>query len=458
MQGLVAAVIGLTLMAEPPDGAPPPLAPEQTEAFYAERDGWPVWLDEAGPLPAAERLLHAVKAVDSHGLDPSHYHVGALAASWRQLESLSRDKLLRDPLALARFDRLYTDAFLRLAGDLRHGRLAYADTPHPRWNHPEPGPDPVELLGSTLPEGDPWQALAEQAPREEAYYRLRGALQDYRTIRDEKKAAGEEVNHSLQKQIDRLRVNLERHRWLPRTEAERAMRIEITDFTLRQYEAGEVVATQPVVVGRPHRQTPNLSHRLMSMVFNPRWEVPHTIAVRDLLPRFREDPAQVVERNFTVYRPPDEEGYEEEVDPADVDWEVEPARFNYRLSQGPHATNPMGRVKFQFPNRYFVNLHDTPDRHLFATDYRAYSAGCVRLRDPLQLAEWLLEPHEEEVHVEALIGEGEEEIELRLEHPPPIHILYRTAWVDEEGAIQYRDDIYQRDERLLERLRVGPGG
>jgi murein L,D-transpeptidase YcbB/YkuD len=192
------------------------------------------------------------------------------------------------------------------------------------------------------------------------------------------------------------------------------------------------------------------------MVLNPRWEVPHNIAVKDILPQVRQDAAYFERMGMRVLV--GWGGDEEEVDPSTIDWsQVTPGQFRYRLQQLPGPQNALGRVKFVFPNRFNVYLHDTPSRGLFAKPERAFSSGCIRVEKPVDLAEWLFvpDPRWTRDRIVSAIDAGAEKT-VWLPSPVRIHILYWTAWVDEHGATQFRRDIYGRDSAVAEALMEPP--
>ncbi|HFA59824.1 MAG TPA: peptidoglycan-binding protein, partial [Rhodospirillales bacterium] len=207
------------------------------------------------------------------------------------------------------------------------------------------------------------------------------------------------------------------------------------------------VFTTEVVVGTPYHQTPVFSRPMTHIVLNPYWNVPPSIAVREILPKLREDPDYLKREGFEVLA-----GWEADapvVDPATIDWKRVPARgFPYRFRQKPGPDNALGRLKFMLPNRYHVYLHDTPARELFRRARRAFSHGCVRLRDPRGLAVRLLAPAGwDRERLDRAIDSGERRV-IRLPAPLPVHITYFTAWVEKDGTPHFRDDIYGRDARL----------
>lgn len=264
------------------------------------------------------------------------------------------------------------------------------------------------------------------------------------------------LNMSIQDRIDRIIVNLERWRWLPESLGDRYVMVNIAGFSLNVIEDGESAMQMRVVVGRPYRRTPVFSDTIRYLVLNPSWEVPTRIATQDKLPLIKSDPGYLADQGFDLLQ-----GWgadERRIDPASVDWStVNASNFPYRLRQGPGPLNALGLVKFMFPNQFSVYLHDTPSRDLFAEDARAFSSGCIRLERPLDLAELLLDanPNYSRENIDRIIDEGREQT-VSLPQPIPVHLLYWTVWVDDEGSLQFRDDIYGRDQPVLQELREAP--
>lgn len=266
-----------------------------------------------------------------------------------------------------------------------------------------------------------------------------------------------ELNVTPLQRIEQLRANLERWRWLPRTLGDEYILVNIAGFDMQVVSQGSTVMEQRVVVGQPYRRTPVFSGRMSYLVLNPSWEVPHKLAVQDQLPRIRANPGYLEEMGFSVLQ-----GWganEIRLDPQEIDWNsLSARRFPYRLRQSPGPTNALGQVKFMFPNRHNVYLHDTPARGLFAQDERALSSGCIRVEDPQRLTRWLLSERANLMSPERLtrVLESGRETTVRLDRPLPVHLLYWTAWVDDQGRIQYRRDIYQRDQALINALNTEP--
>ena len=222
--------------------------------------------------------------------------------------------------------------------------------------------------------------------------------------------------------------------------------VNIAGFSMELVENGVPTFTSRVVVGQPTHQTPEFSDVMEHMVVNPSWNVPWSIATKEILPKLREDPGYLDRNNMTLVGGPD---------PWFVDWRsVTPSTFPGRIKQRPGPGNALGRVKFMFPNDNAVYLHDTPARSLFARDSRDYSHGCVRVEKPIELAEILLEAQESDpaAAFDALQRSGRERW-VQLDEHLPVHIGYRTAWLDASGAPQFRRDIYGRDKAVVAALR-----
>lgn len=253
------------------------------------------------------------------------------------------------------------------------------------------------------------------------------------------------LNVPAAQRIRQLEVNLERWRWQPAALGERYVLVNIPDFSLSVMENGRAVLDSKVIVGKTQRPTPVLSAEMSYLVMNPNWNVPPTIAAEDKLPLLRKNPYALSRQNIRVLtaggRP---------IDPAAVNWrKVSADNLPYRFRQDPGPRNALGRIKFMFPNAYSVYLHDTPTRGLFSASRRAFSSGCVRVSRPLDLAEYLLKdyPNWSRKAIESA-SQGSKERTVPLRAKIPVHILYWTAWVEENGQVNFRDDIYERDRRL----------
>lgn len=260
------------------------------------------------------------------------------------------------------------------------------------------------------------------------------------------------LNLSVEERIRQIEINLERWRWLSRDLGRRYLVVNIADFSLQMIEEGDVVLAMPVVVGTDDRRTPVFSAKMRYLDFAPYWNVPHTILKEDKLPLIKADLNYLASHHYEIVT---RSRVIEPIEPKTVDWEgVTAENFPGMLRQKPGPWNALGQVKFMFPNKFHVYLHDTPERYLFDRKRRSYSSGCIRVKYPVDLALHLLHGQEDwdEQGIEEAMA-ADETLRVILDEPLPVHILYRTTWVDAEGRLQFRNDIYEHDAILYTALR-----
>jgi murein L,D-transpeptidase YcbB/YkuD len=268
----------------------------------------------------------------------------------------------------------------------------------------------------------------------------RGLLDDgvigFRTI--------DAMNVPIEDLIDKIKVNLDRERALSRIlDQEEKIVVNIPAFWLTAYEAGRPVLEMKVITGMPKRKTPMLSSEIKHLIFSPKWFVPDTILFEDKLPHIRKDPAYLERHGMKVYQKGGGR-----VEAREIDWSQINSKHDipYRVVQDSGDANALGRVKFIFPNRHDVYLHDTPQKSLFKNATRTFSSGCIRIEKPVELADLLLKDKADwnrEKIVDAMNRSHEQVVPLT--KPVPIHIIYLTAWVDYNGVMQFRDDVYGYD-------------
>jgi murein L,D-transpeptidase YcbB/YkuD len=257
------------------------------------------------------------------------------------------------------------------------------------------------------------------------------------------------LNVPVKNRLQQIVLNMERWRWLPKSLGEKYLLVNIADFRISLIEQEQVQLSMPVVVGNKYRQTPVFSTLMKYIEFAPYWYVPRTILKKDKLPVLKKDPGYLKRNHYEIV------SWDKSVviDPETVDWEtIDSKGFPGILRQAPGPWNPLGRVKFYMPNQYSISLHDTNQRYLFGRRDRKFSSGCIRIKRPDALAQILLADQGWDLSrvTDAMAYEHPERYYLK--ESLPIHILYWTAWVDESGALNFREDIYGRDRNLMSLL------
>jgi murein L,D-transpeptidase YcbB/YkuD len=252
----------------------------------------------------------------------------------------------------------------------------------------------------------------------------------------------EEMNVSTETRLKMVLLNLERMRQQGDKFEPRHLVVNIPSQEAKVIDNGKVAFWSKAIVGKVDRKTPTLDSVIKLAKFNPEWNAPHKIASNDEVRRARADPNFLTSHGFTVY-----DGNGMEVDPQSIDWtSVGPGNFPYRLVQQPGPENALGPVKLDFPNPESVYLHGTNQKELFAKQDRYFSSGCMRLQKPIDMAAFLLsdDPNWQRDHIDQVVAAGKTVL-VPLKTPMPIHVVYMTAWVDEDGVMQFRKDMYRYD-------------
>jgi L,D-transpeptidase YcbB len=477
---------------------------EEMRRFYQKRQYQPAWSNVKGPRPQAEQLAQAVGSVAAtEGLDPRRYQSERLAGL---LSRMKEDKSLESPEAqrrLADLDVEMTFVYLTLAAHTAIGRVQ-PETLRVHWENQSRNVDLDARLEKALQEeGDVAASLRSLAPPNPRYARLRDALARYREIANrggwprvpdglEKgaRAAGvlalrsrltaegdlpappegqqpvpvfddavaqaiarfqqrhglepdgklgedtlAELNVPVQERMRQIEINLERWRWLPNSLGESYVWVNVPEFRMELIDGGRKALDMAVVVGKQQSQTPVFSDIMEHVELNPAWNIPKSIAEGEILPKLASDPGYLARNN--------------------MEWVGEGA--NQRIRQRPGPDNPLGQIKFMFPNEHDVYLHDTPADHLFAKEDRDFSHGCIRLERPVQLGEYLLRdsPDWRGGRLREAIVSGEHRT-VKLPKKLPVHILYFTAWVEDNGVVHFRKDVYGHDQKLAAALAQEP--
>ncbi|HXF52725.1 MAG TPA: L,D-transpeptidase family protein [Hyphomicrobiaceae bacterium] len=423
-------------------------SPEQRaalSAFYAARSYQPLWVRQEGLTAAAERIIAEIGRADEWGLDPADFSVPE-----RGLSS-GAGALVEAELKLG-------VAVLEYARHARGGRMDPTELSFSIDRTP-PLLEPKRVLDEIAASDQPDQYLRKLHPQHAGFERLR---QLYLALRSappaalpaaEEAAASGRANKSAKQSkaaarpegasAQRVLLNMEQWRWMPEELGEMYVWVNIPEFTLRVVHNGEVIHSERVITGKPENQTPIFSDEMETVVFHPSWGVPNSIKVKELLPGLLRGSDTLTRNGLRAeYRG-------QRVDPSTIDWVSTDIR-NLHIYQPPGADNVLGVVKFLFPNKHDVYMHDTPTKNLFNAEVRAFSHGCMRVRDPVRLAEivmayangWSRE------QVAQQIKSGRQNNSIELSRHIPVHVTYFTVTVDDAGKAHYFRDIYGHERRI----------
>jgi len=256
------------------------------------------------------------------------------------------------------------------------------------------------------------------------------------------------LNVTVEQRIEQIRVNLERSRWVLDSLEDDFVIVNIAGFRVYLFRDHEMTWSARAVVGRTFRKTPVFRSTMRYVVFNPDWTVPYSIATQDLLPEVQRDPGYLAAGNYIVK---DRNG--DVVDPSGIDWDsLGRGNFPYTLVQQPGTGNALGEIKFMFPNEHAVYLHDTPAKGLFDRADRTFSSGCVRVENPFEFAELILQANGLDAAGIQKLRFSRQTKTVFLDRPVPVLLLYWTAEAGRDGRIRFYEDIYDRDRDVLEAL------
>ena len=495
---------------------------KQTKSFYERRQFAPAWVEKAKPRPQIDALVKSLREAELEGLDPQLYNVSMIDERRKEASKGFLSGKGFDPREAGVLDVWLTYLYMKYASDLADGLsdLARAD---PAWKIEPEKFDSLTHLEIALAQNKIADSLGELTPQAPEYGGLRKALADHRqmqakggwprvpeslklkpgqpsphvaalakrlaasgdhsgVIPPEGQAAAydlalqeavkafqrrhgltddavigrevvAEMNVPVEQRIAQIQMSMERWRWLPRKLGNRYILVNIPEMRLDVYEGEQVPLTMKVVVGKQDTQTPIFNDEMTHLVFSPYWNVPPSIAQNETLPSVMKDPGFLARNNMEAV-----DGSGNPVDPSSIGLASPSA---YRFRQRPGSDNSLGLVKFMFPNQFNVYLHDTPADSLFDRAARSFSHGCVRVAEPLALAEYVLrdQPEWDRGRIEKAMHAGEEK-HVKLKTPIPVYLGYWTARVRPDGTVQFRKDVYGIDGRLtvkltdrLERLR-----
>lgn len=472
--------------------------------FYEQRQFVPVWLDNDGVKLDAKFLVQTLESSDSEGLDPADYFVNSIRARLNTNNAAKRAEL--DVLLTFAYVRYVThvsngrffanelddhnpmrntvtDGFLVLNNALasksvfaalydqvpKHAQYqalrkklqeyrkiakngGWMVLPTDQLLKPKTSDSRIVLLRQRLkvsgdldanaPETTDYDDAVKQAVMH--FQRRSGFFIDGVAGKETLEA----LNVSVEERIKQIIANMERWRVVPRNLGDDHILVNAAGFELIGVKNNKQALQMRVIVGQHDWSTPAMSTSLTQIVVNPDWRVPRKILVSEILPKMKKDPAYLTKNKFDLVRYTSNGMVK--VDPSEVNWaKVNKGYFPYDLVRQPGAQNPLGKVKFVIPNVHDVYLHDTNNRKLFDNAYRDMSHGCVRLERPKDLAKFLLSSDSAWNNGKFdTLYQTDATTTVRLAESVPVHIVYMTAWVDEQGQVNFYNDIYRRDQGL----------
>jgi len=472
------------------------------EQFYKARDFKPLWTADGKANGIEKAAAGYLAQVDTVGLDPQDYPVPDFAAASTPEDLAAAElKFTNSVLAYARHAQIGQVHFSRVGAD-----IDFKLNP----------PNPTEVLAKLADSSDAASALDSYNPPQKGFKALKQALAELRAnggqlakpekkeaevnpganvkvpeggilrpgmkdkrvvaLRQRLNVAGDKNNplyddavveavktfqteqdldadgnagpntvHALNgvkveskrvaaNAVDTVIANMERWRWLPRTLGNsdgNYVMVNVPDYTLSLIRGGELYWKTKLVVGQPTKMTPMTTAEMKFITVNPTWNVPPSIIENEYLPALQQDPNALDRIGLKIYQDPD---------------------GTVHVYQPPGAANALGRIRFNFPNKFLVYQHDTPDKYLFKRDRRAFSHGCMRVENPLEYGTKLMSIEDPAAHYTPAKFEsmfGGNEINLNFAHPIPVHLTYQTAFVDDEGKLQLREDVYGRDAKMI---------
>ncbi len=381
--------------------------------FYKSRRGSRVWTDDDGLNERGKELIELISKAGEDGLITGDY-IGKFPKELKTEE-------------LAEIELYLSQAFWKFGRDLYAGRTTPSVS----------APDIV--ISRKRYDITGWLSKAGRRGPAVVFDFLRPPHEQYVALR--KKLAKTKNRRKARKII----VNMERWRWLPRDMGRRHVLVNQAAYEMYIRKNDTIVDRRKVVIGKPHHKTPMFSHVIKYAEFNPTWTVSRSIAGEEFLPRLRRNSRYLEKRNYKIYSSWEEDA--EELDVKSVNWHKVSGRdFPYRIVQSPGKKNALGKVKFMFPNRFEIYLHDTPSKRLFERSSRAYSHGCIRIEKPLEFATKLFKSQRLSKSKITKILANENTTIVKMRKSVPIHLTYFTLWVEKNGKLKSYKDIYKRDQ------------
>ncbi|WPR76387.1 L,D-transpeptidase family protein [Algoriphagus sp. NG3] len=491
--------------------------PQILQEFYEAREYVEVWLFNGSLSKSGKELLDQLENSKYDGLQPDDYHLAEIHALSSNPEKENKRFRNLSSEEKVRLELLLSDAFLSLVHDLENGKVDPSTLdPEWKFEKKESEIDYLTMLNE-VGNGKSVEKIVEQLyPLSELYVQGREAIKElyqihkndtltwefaqvegaikvgeehaaipalrkrlifwdflnsydmenpdlfdstmFAGLQKYQKANGmnpdgvigslvaESLNKSPQDLIDIAAINMERLRWMPKMDWEQEMVVvNIANYQLDYLIKKDTAFTAKVIVGKEYSESPTFTAPMSYLVFSPYWNIPESITKDEIIPSISKNPNYLEQKNMEVVS-----SSGEVVRASKVNLSKEEG---YRVRQKPGGDNSLGLVKFMFPNEYNIYIHDTPARSLFEKENRALSHGCIRIQNPEQFAQILLDSKEwDDDKIQEAMHQDKEKV-VELDRKIPVVILYMTFWADKDGKANFRSDVYDRDQALLKALR-----
>ena len=468
--------------------------------LYASFDNKIIWND----IKNRQVLINFIKKCEEDGLFPEEYHL-------KEIEYFEKNRNKIHYNDFQTYDLLLSNGFKNLANHLHRGKLNPREL-YNDWDLPYKSPINIKKIKAAIEENKINDLLLDVTVKSKQYLDLKEGIKtllnkpdynfpetkveakivandssktiqiikqklaywdeldpknnslvyDSETIKAVKKfqkanglypdgvigkSTADALNFSKERRIEKIKVNMERWKWFPEDFGENYIFINIPEYILHFIFENDTLETKRIVVGKPSRKTPILISKINNLVFNPTWTVPPTILKEDLVPSASKNISYFKRNRITII-----DNKRDTVKPKD--WDPENYK-RYRYVQSPGINNSLGLVKFNFPNKHMVYLHDTNHRDYFARSYRALSSGCVRIEEPLPFAKTILMADDEQMwkesEIDTIIKKAKTKV-VPIQINVKVFQLYYTCWVEKKQII-YCPDVYKLDDELYEKLR-----
>ncbi len=410
-------------------------SPQQVRDFYMQNNYQPVFIGETGPKKICDSLIYLVSQSYFEGLNPGYYHFAVA-------DSLLNNCNTKLSFSTAFYlEIMLTDAFLSYTSDLYAGHI-HLNNENVEWKEHISGVNLVDSLNKAINTGRLSEIVNNLSCRHTGYAALKKTLHKY-IFSCHKVDTG-----TCEDSLLIIASNMERWRWLPHDLIQPCIMVNIAGFNMDVADSDKIVMSMKIIVGKTYTRTPLFHAKMTYLILNPYWEIPASIAGKEILPEARKNRDYFVRNHIKIYENwnPDAN----EIVPDSINWDsIPPGKLTYHFRQSPGKWNALGRIKFMLPNKYNVYLHDTPQPELFLKSTRDFSHGCIRIEKPLELALYLLNKGStwNMEKLTAILDSVSDKVVV-LPKPINVYICYWTAWADSTGKVNFRPDIYDYDRRL----------